>query len=143
MKSINDISSDLRTKGMKMTRQRRVILEVLQSTKSHPTAEWIYQQVRGLMPHISLGTVYRNLNLLRDEGMILEMSYGKHQARFDGTIHPHYHVRCVQCGHIHDLNVDVPFPNELEHLVEAKTGFTVLDHRLEFSGICQNCTKTD
>ncbi|ADU65901.1 transcriptional repressor [Desulfurispirillum indicum] len=139
-KSISEITSSLRDKGMKMTQQRRVILDVLRSTKQHPSAEWIYNQVRKIIPNVSLGTVYRNLNTLQQEGLVLEMNYGKGQSRYDGTVEPHYHVRCIQCGRIDDVEFDTY--DHLHDQVESRTGFSISEHRLEFSGICPDCTKS-
>lgn len=141
MKDLNQISSDLRGKGMKMTRQRKLILEVLRSTKTHPTAEWIYQQVRRDLPSVSLGTIYRNLNTLREEGLLLELNYGKHQSRYDATTSPHYHVRCTHCGIVRD--VPLASLSGVDEQVETLTGFAVGNHRLEFNGICPDCIRPD
>ncbi|MBB5020798.1 Fur family transcriptional regulator [Desulfurispira natronophila] len=140
-KSILEISSTLRNKGMKMTQQRRVILDVLRNTKSHPSAEWIYNQVRQIIPNVSLGTVYRNLNILHQEGLVLEMNYGKGQSRYDGMVEPHYHVRCSECGRIDDVELDSI--NHLSETVESLTGFAVSDYRLEFNGQCPDCMKNN
>ena len=74
---------------IRMTKQRKLILDVLRSTKSHPTADWIYEKVRQEIPNISLGTIYRNLNILRDMGEIMELDYGSKYSRFDGNAENH------------------------------------------------------
>src|SRR5882672_7526392 len=75
---------------------RRVVLDVVRATESHPTAEWVHQMVRRRLPRVSLGTVYRNLRLLVAEGLVNELP-GPH-ARFDGNISEHHHFTCVACG---------------------------------------------
>lgn len=77
--------------GIKFSRQRQAIMDYLMSTTEHPTADTIYANVKEQYPNISLGTVYRNLNLLADEGQILRLSCGDGSDHFDGTIEPHYH----------------------------------------------------
>ncbi|MGI6037568.1 MAG: Fur family transcriptional regulator [Limnochordia bacterium] len=113
-----------------------MILKVLRSTDTHPTADWIYQQVRESLPNISLGTVYRNLRTLVENGEILELSYGSTFSRFDGNPENHYHFTCEKCGNVYDL--DLPVRKELDEAVE-KLGMKVQSHRLEFYGICHNC----
>ncbi|MBI4186147.1 MAG: transcriptional repressor [Chloroflexi bacterium] len=122
---------------VRKTKQRDVILRVLLGTASHPTADWIYEQVRKELPHISLGTVYRNLNLLKLEGKILELDLADSLSRFDGYAREHYHFRCERCGHIFD--VDEPADEEIDKRVARSTGFTVSCHRLEFRGLCWDC----
>ena len=120
------------------TRQRRVVLDVLRSTKSHPTADWVYEQVRQEIPNISLGTVYRNLKLLRDMGEIMELSFGSTYSRFDGNPEPHYHFSCVDCGRV--LDVDIPVAKGLEEQVRQQHGWEVFSHRIEFYGRCRECS---
>jgi len=123
--------------GTRHSRQRDVILRVLRSTDSHPTADWIYEQVKQEIPNISLGTVYRNLNFLRDAGEILELTYGNTFSRFDGNAANHYHFICEECHRVIDL--PEPMHTEIDAAVAAKTGFAVKGHRAEFYGICRNC----
>lgn len=121
------------------TRQRKVVLEVLRSTTSHPTADWVYEQVRKRIPNISLGTVYRNLKLLRDMGEIMELDFGSTYSRFDGNPEPHYHFSCVECGRV--LDVDIPVSAELEEKVRERHGWEVFSHRVEFYGRCAECSR--
>lgn len=125
----------------RMTKQKRVILEVLKDTTSHPTADWVYEKVRRKIPNISLGTVYRNLNILKNQGEILELSYGKGFSRYDGTPDNHYHFTCESCGKVYD--VDCPVAHNLDKDVESGMGFRVKQHRLEFYGICKDCGKSN
>lgn len=120
-----------------MTKQKKVILDVLRSTHSHPTADWVYEQARKQLPDISLGTVYRNLNFLRDMGEIMELNYGSSFSRFDGNPVNHYHFACKECGKVFDINISLA--NEMEKDVENETGFQVESHRIEFYGSCNEC----
>ena len=84
------------------SRQREAVLNVLCSTQCHPTAAWIYENVRKVLPNISLGTVYRNLAALSEEGVILSLSVGDGYEHFDGNSAPHAHLHCKRCGKIYD-----------------------------------------
>ena len=119
------------------TPQRRVILEELQKVASHPTAVELYESVRRRMPRISLGTVYRNLELLAKTGTIRKLTFGGTEARFDGNPDCHYHVRCVRCGRVDDLDGLPPEPVPVEP--GQAGGYRILGHRLEFVGICPHC----
>ena len=118
------------------SKQREAILRVLKGTDSHPTADWVYAQVRAEIPNISLGTVYRNLKLLKEEGQILELDLAG-TGRFDGNTRNHYHFVCERCGRIFDL--DEPVHKEQDERVAKKMGFKVLNHLLEFRGLCKDC----
>jgi Fur family peroxide stress response transcriptional regulator len=122
---------------MRKTRQKEAILRVLRGTTSHPTAGWVYQQVRQEIPNISLGTVYRNLSLLQREGKITELDLAGTMSRFDGNTEQHYHFRCEQCDRVFD--VDVAPDKELDDKIARKTGFRVTNHYLEFRGLCPQC----
>jgi Fe2+ or Zn2+ uptake regulation protein len=126
---------------LRRTKQREAILKVLRGVNSHPTADWIYEEVRKEIPNISLGTVYRNLKLLRESGEILEVDLSGTFSRFDGNPDNHYHFRCEKCGHVFD--VDEPVNKELDERVARKTGFKISYHRLEFRGLCKECQKAD
>jgi len=125
------------SKSTRMTKQRKAILEVLKDTDIHPTADWIYEQVKEEIPNISLGTIYRNLNVLAEMGEIMILDYGSTYSRFDGIPENHYHFQCTECEGVYDL--EVPHKKNLNQLVEEKTEFAVEDHRLEFYGRCPNC----
>ena len=124
---------------IKRTRQKEAILRLLRSTTSHPTAEWVYGEVRKEIPNVSLGTVYRNLRLLSERGEILELAFNGGPSRFDGRTDNHYHFVCEKCGQVFD--VDEPLHSELNESVAHKTGFKVSYYRLEFSGLCKKCLK--
>jgi len=122
---------------MRMTRQRRVILDALRGTKSHPTADEVYEMVRRRLPKISLGTVYRNLQTLGEMGMIRHLCTGGTQRRFDGNVENHYHVRCVECGRVADMPLDTI--RSLEEAAQNASDFDIFGHHLEFVGLCPGC----
>lgn len=122
----------------RMTKQRAVILEVLRSVHSHPTADEIYGMVRKKLPRISLGTVYRNLELLTNAGEITRLDRAGIQKHFDGNTMPHHHVRCKQCGKIGDIFPPAAVPAMSSIRSED---FTIHDMEVEFVGLCRDCEK--
>lgn len=123
----------------RMTRQRAVILEVLRSVHTHPTADEIHGMVRERLPHISLGTVYRNLEILTNAGEILRLDRAGIQKHFDGNPTPHQHVRCKCCGKIGDVVSPVHLPTPDGAYAE---NFTIQDVEVEFVGLCLDCEAT-
>lgn len=121
----------------KRSRQREAILRVLRATKEHPTADWVFNEVRKEIPNISLGTVYRNLRLLCQSGEVLELDMCGTLSRFDARTDNHYHFRCLSCDRVFDL--DEPVIEDLDRKIARKTGFDVKCHRLEFRGLCVDC----
>lgn len=122
----------------RMTRQRAVILEELRKTKTHPTADELYGMVRQRLPRISLGTVYRNLDFLADNGTIRRLEASGSTKRFDGDVSAHQHVRCVSCGRIGDVMPPVPEPS-VEGM-EVPGFHCIHAARVEFDGLCEECT---
>ena len=124
-------------KSQRVTKQKTAILEILRSVDSHPTAEWLYQEARKQVPGISLGTVYRNLNLLRDNGEIIELHFGGGQSRFDGKNDNHYHFRCDNCGKVYDMGI--PLIKSILPRARRAEGFLTMGYRLEYFGLCGDC----
>lgn len=123
------------------TRQRQLIIAELQATKSHPSAEWIYKRVKAKLPNISLGTVYRNLAVLKDQKLIQELPRVGSQSRYDGNPKPHYHFVCVECGGVEDI--ETPFMKKLSAEVSKKlTEHNVQGYFAEFYGLCPQCNKS-
>ena len=122
---------------MRMTRQRQAILDELVKLKTHPTADEIYQIVKQRMPRISLGTVYRNLDLLAQTGQIRRLDTAQGQKRYDGDLSQHYHVHCVDCGKIGDVVLERA-PGE-EPAVASSSDYEILDRRVEYLGVCPQC----
>ncbi|MCX8126313.1 MAG: transcriptional repressor [Dehalococcoidia bacterium] len=121
------------------TVRRRAILRFLRTTTAHPTADQIYEEVRKEFPSISKGTVYRNLRLLQEMGLVVELDLEGAVSRFEAKCDDHYHFRCEKCGRV--IDVDVPVDRELDRRVSSRTGLTVFYHRLEFRGLCNDCQK--
>jgi len=124
-----------------MTRQRRVILEVLEKLNSHPTADEVYEAVRERLPRISLSTVYHNLELLCDRGMIQMLEVGCSKKHFDCDTRDHYHVRCARCGRVENLPIE-PF-SYLERALRHLSDYEVTGHKLELIGICPQCRQKE
>ena len=126
-------------KFQRNTRQREVILAELRKLTSHPTAADLYASVRRRLPRISLGTVYRNLELLAKMNVIQKLDLSGTAARFDANPAPHYHVRCVRCGRVGDVHEGPDDP--LNGKITEVNGYEILGYRLEFFGLCPQCRK--
>lgn len=121
----------------RMTRQRQVILEELGKVDTHPTADEIYERVRQRIPRISLGTVYRNLELLAESSVIQRLDGCDTQRRFDGNPANHYHILCEECGRVDDL----PFQplSSIDEIPFGISDYEVHGHLLIFTGLCPAC----
>lgn len=124
-------------KQKRMTKQKALIWQILSQTKSHPTAEWVYAEARKIMPNISLGTVYRNLQLLVADGLAQELSYGKNVSHFDANAGMHYHFVCEKCGRVYDI--EMPLKKSIFSPGEDCGCGKVHHYRLEFYGVCHHC----
>jgi Fe2+ or Zn2+ uptake regulation protein len=124
----------------RQTKQRKVILEELRKTKTHPTAEELFFLVKKHIPNISLGTIYRNLDFLKKQKQILELSLEKNFNHYDGNIQKHYHFYCKKCKKIFDIYQLKIFKN-LENMLLKKHNFYIEDYTLNFYGYCANCKK--
>ncbi len=129
------------TPQMRLTTQRQIILEELGKVTSHPTANEVYDMVRKRLPRIGLGTVYRNLELMAETGIILKLEVGGTQKRFDATIEPHYHIRCLSCGKVDDIAI--PVMSDINKTAADLSNYQVLGHHIEFSGICSDCSNVE
>ena len=128
----------LRAHGLRLTRPRRLILDVVRATDAHPTAAFVYQRVRRRLPRVSLATVHRNLRMLAAEGFLAERADAG-GMRFDGNTAPHDHFTCLACGPIYD--VPARAERSVRRRVAARTGFVVLEHRTEYYGRCVACRR--
>ena len=126
--------------NMRLTTQRQIILEELAKVTSHPTANEVYDMVRRRLPRIGLGTVYRNLELMAESGLILKLEVGGTQKRFDATVSPHYHIRCIECGKVDDI--EIPVQQHINEVATKSCDYHILGHHIEFSGICDGCTQS-
>jgi len=124
---------------MKYSKQREALLTLLRSTRSHPSADWLYENLRKDFPNISLGTVYRNLALLTENGDIIKIPTYSSKEHFDGFTHTHHHFVCRNCDAILDLDIDGM--ESTKRKAEEKLNAEVDDYSLVFYGICENCKK--
>jgi len=125
----------------KRSKQRDAIVRVLRSTSTHPSAEWIYEQVKKEIPNIGLATVYRNLRILKESGEVSEIHTSKDITRFDSNTSTHYHFCCDRCGKVIDL--DESIDTTIEARIAKKTGLRVTRHHLELGGVCLECQKLE
>lgn len=122
---------------LKYSRQREAIKTYLEGRMDHPTADMVYTAIREVYPNISLGTVYRNLTLLAQQGEILKISCGESSDRFDAKTTPHYHFICQECGQVEDL-MDIDM-NMINKLAEMNFDGEIRGHQLYFYGRCKKC----
>lgn len=119
------------------TIQRNLVLEAIRTMKSHVTAEEVFEFIRKNHPHIGKGTIYRNLGILAEEGEIRRVEIPDGPDRFDFTLKDHYHVRCIRCGKVFDVKMDVL--SDLMAKVRGPQGMEFLDYDISFKGICPDC----
>ena len=127
--------------AMKYSRQRESIKHYLMTTKEHPTADTVYMHVKKEFPNISLGTVYRNLNLLTDIGEAVKISTPNGGDRFDGRLEPHNHFLCTKCGRLLDLELDMKSIEEFNRLAAENFDGIIQSSSMLFYGECSDCIK--
>ncbi|MGD8718262.1 MAG: transcriptional repressor [Candidatus Zixiibacteriota bacterium] len=125
------------TGKLKMTAQRRVIIEELRKNKSHPTADQLFLLVRKRLPDISMATVYRNLDILAEHGLVQKLWEGEGPRRYNGTVTDHYHVYCEHCGRLDDVPLEAV--NGFLQKAQALSDYDIRGYRLEFYGVCPDC----
>lgn len=126
-------------KNLKLTPQRYAIYKYLKSTKSHPSAEMIYDDLKANYPTMSLATIYKTLKTLIELGVVIELNVGEDNFRYDANTSQHPHIVCLSCGRVDDIeNADFNF---LDTEVEKYTNYKVDTHQLYFYGICHECQK--
>jgi Fur family ferric uptake transcriptional regulator len=130
----------LNSSNLRMTHQRQVILEELRQVRSHPSADEVYDLVRKRIPRISLGTVYRNLEVLSETGEIQKVESCGSPKRFDGNPEDHYHIRCISCDRVVDAPADINI--DVQREFGETTDFKVIGYKLEFFGLCPRCSKS-
>ena len=121
------------------TVQKKLVLETIQKLKTHLTADEIYAYIHKEYPTISKGTVYRNLNILVEEGLLRRVEISGGADCFDFTLKNHYPIRCIQCKKVYDVDMDEL--GEINHLIHNAHGFQFLSYDVCFKGICPNCSK--
>ena len=122
---------------MKYSHQREEILTIIKASQGHMSATDVYRKVKNVIPNISLGTVYRNLNALADHGFIRRIIMPYESDLYDYNIESHSHLYCLKCKQLFDLNPDVD--KKRKHLVEKTTGHRITKSSVVFEGICHRC----
>jgi Fur family transcriptional regulator, peroxide stress response regulator len=135
---LNELIQRLKQRGHRMTPQRVAVLRILTGSIDHLTAEQIHQRVLQEFPMTSLATIYKTVNLLKEMGELLELSFGSDSNRYDGARpQPHPHLVCMRCQQILDPQIDSI--RELSQQVAEMYGYQIVGHRLDFFGICPDC----
>ncbi|MNW25163.1 Peroxide operon regulator [compost metagenome] len=128
---------ELKKTGVRITPQRHAILDYLMESMAHPTADEIYRALEPKFPNMSVATVYNNLKVFIEAGMVHELTYGDNSSRYDANVSDHYHIVCESCGKIEDFSY--PSLIDVERHAAQMTGFEVRGHRLELRGVCRSC----
>ena len=119
-------------------RKRDAILTCLRETKVHPSADWVYAQLKPQIPDLSLGTVYRNLALFKEQGLIISVGTFKGVERFDGNPDFHVHFACTECGAVQDMT-HIPDLRGLQTVAQDELGCQVHGCQITLTGICKDC----
>jgi len=130
---------EFRKHAMRFTRQRTAIMRILRSTDQHPTALQVYAEARRAIPGISMGTVYRLLNSMVEQGFIRLLATGEGPRHYDASVQPHHHVVCTVCGRVDD--VPDLLPPEILGQIEESSGYELTDVRLKWLGRCPECRR--
>jgi Fur family transcriptional regulator, ferric uptake regulator len=125
----------------RMTCQRQIIMDELMKSKSHPTADQLFLNVREKLPRISLGTVYRNLEMLSKNGRVIKLDFGDGKMRFDGDTGDHYHIYCIHCGKVEDLPEYAVKKFEIDSSILK--GYEITRRCVHLFGICNECNLKD
>jgi Fur family transcriptional regulator, ferric uptake regulator len=126
---------------LRMTNQREMILRELKKSKRHLSADELYDIVKKVMPRISLATVYRNLEILSEKGVIRKLEISGRQKRFDFDVSDHDHIYCAMCHKVDNLNIERKNVNSEQLGVEV--GYSITGYRVEVIGICPECQKKE
>jgi Fur family peroxide stress response transcriptional regulator len=143
--TVSQLSSDasiieaLRKKGYRATSQRIAICRFALDNHEHPSAQRIYREVKRLHPTVSLATVYKTLQVLRELRLVQELPFPQGETRFDSNVTPHFNVICLQCGQVSDMNDRVT--REVVAKAASKARFTITGQRLDIYGICERCLR--
>lgn len=135
---LDQLLAKLKTREFRITPQRLAILKVLAFSENHPSVERIYEQVKENFPTTSLATIYKTVMLLKQLNEVLELGFPDGSNRYDGNKpYPHPHIICIKCKRI--MDPDLGNMTKLAAEAARKTGYKIVDHRLDFFGICPKC----
>ena len=139
MKSVEELSGEFRSQGLRVTPQRETIFRLLHGNAEHPTVESLYEAARAEMPAISLKTVYQTVHDLESLGEVALLDVGTGSVRVDPNVEDaHHHLICTRCGKVRDVLVDV---GALRIPARERAGFTVANVEVHFRGICEECAR--
>ena len=130
------------TRARSYSKKREAILEAMRSTDCHPSAEWVYHKLKSEFPDLSLGTVYRNIALFREDGTLVSVGTVNGQERFDADLSPHPHLICSRCNAVIDVRADLD-TGALYEEIEDRYGGKVDRHEVIFHGLCKNCIEAE
>jgi len=134
--NFQNLIKEFKKKGYKLTPQRRIILEIL-SEEKHISAEEIYERIRSSQPNVSFGTVYRNLNILLELGLIKQLDFKDGRTRFELNEGHHHHLICLNCGSAVEIQ-SCPFSSEVQKAAISQN-FSIKSHSFKVYGYCRNC----
>jgi Fur family transcriptional regulator, peroxide stress response regulator len=138
----SEITKKLKAKGCRLTPQRLAVVKILATSEEHLSAEKIYDRVKPDFPSTSLATIYKTVTLLKKIGEVMEIGFVDDSNRYDGTRpHPHPHLICMKCRTI--LDPDISALSKLPEELARKTGYQIINYRLDFFGICPHCRKKE
>jgi len=129
----------LKQKGLRVTPQREAIYRLLAASKAHPTAEWVYQEVRNIFPSISFNTVYKTVQSFEESGLLQRFNTGENVYHYDANVRPHPHFICLSCGKVDDMD---EFPDSLEDFMSKaamSSSYKMKFVNLHFYGYCPQC----
>jgi Fur family peroxide stress response transcriptional regulator len=128
----------LKERDFRITPQRLAVLRILAESEGHPSVENIFRQVKPIFPTTSLATIYKTVNLLKKIGEVVELDFSEESNRYDGNKpYPHPHLICTKCKTI--MDPDMATVEDLSKELAKKTGYEILNHRLDFFGVCPRC----
>ena len=134
--------SKLKDQGFRLTPQRIAVVKILASNEEHLSAEKIHERVKAEFPFTSLATIYKTVTLLKKLGEVMELGFVDDSNRYDGARpYPHPHLVCMKCKKI--LDPEIPTLSKLSKELAQRTGYHILNHRLDFFGICPQCQEKD
>ena len=137
---IDTLVKQMQAAGHRMTPQRQAVLEILTNSDTHPTVDQIYERVRIDFPMTSRATIYKTISLAKEMGVVMELEFSQGSNRYDGKRpYPHPHVICTKCKQVMDAD-DLEIA-DLKQQIIRKTGYRIVNHRIDFFGICPDCQK--
>ena len=139
---LEELVARLREQGHRLTPQRMAVLKTLVTNEEHLSVEQIYERVRADFPMTSLATIYKTVAVLKEMGEVLELGFSNDSSRYDGSKpYPHPHLICIKCKNI--VDIDIATLDALSLKIAQKTGYRIVNHRLDFYGICPQCQEKE